>query len=204
MERYCSSYPDVLQLIPDGTAAYIIKVRIKLPQSSWAGVWTELSKTREKFPHWLWQSGFIWVHCTLVLRMTFRTNGHDSQETYSPFPSNCHWATFPFPSNHHWSTVICWSWHSLVSTCVLFHFLYWYWYRPVASRLWQNDYHLRIPILQEALKWLFCKLPNDHFTRCISFVFTTTIMLFCKGMFDISKQWIQLCPALQQPNLYSH
>ena len=31
---YCSLYPDVLQLIPDRTAAYIIKVRIKLPQSS--------------------------------------------------------------------------------------------------------------------------------------------------------------------------
>ena len=39
---YCSLYPDVLQLIPDGTAAYIITVRIKLPQSSWAGDWTEL------------------------------------------------------------------------------------------------------------------------------------------------------------------
>ena len=39
---YCSLYPDVLQLIPDRTAAYIIKVRKKLPQSSWAGVGTEL------------------------------------------------------------------------------------------------------------------------------------------------------------------
>ena len=45
---YWSLYPDVLQLIPDGTAAYIITVRIKLPQSSWAGVWTELGNKHKK------------------------------------------------------------------------------------------------------------------------------------------------------------
>jgi len=70
---YCSLYPDVLQLIPDRTAAYIIKVRIKLPQSSWAGVWTELGKNLLNSKFWKIQKIMHTVYASQLQQNTLRS-----------------------------------------------------------------------------------------------------------------------------------